>query len=409
MALAPINPTERIATLDVLRGLALYGVLTANLTMFYSGLEFLPRGSFEPQPVAMFYLQMFVSSRAMTTLTFLFGIGFAVQLARAEDRGHEVRDMFVRRLLVMLAFGIAHLVLLWWGDILWSYALTGFALLWFRRSSVRALLVWSIVLIFVPQLIFQLPFVREAIGQVMPHPSSPPAFNAELLSALGGDDRVAMTFAQLRHLVYFIGPILLWFLPWILGHFLLGMAAGKRRLFEQDGANHLRLFRWLLVIGLALAVIGAAVMLVLRPTRATMMALPLAARIGLNMLRELVTLGVVAIYISGVVLLMQRRFPRRVLMLVAPVGRMPLTTYLSQSVIATFIFYGWGLGWIGEVDLAGGLAISAGIFVVQVVIAHLWLRRYRSGPLEWLWRTLAYRHPRYDSADARARPGRSAI
>jgi uncharacterized protein len=107
-------------------------------------------------------------------------------------------------------------------------------------------------------------------------------------------------------------------------------------------------------------------------------------------LRELTTLGMVAIYISAVVLLMRRGLPRRLLMVFAPVGRMPLTTYLSQSLFATFVFYGWGLGWIGEVDLAGGVAIAAGIFAVQVVIAHLWLRRFRSGPMEWLWRTLAY-------------------
>src|SRR5690606_41097541 len=82
---------------------------------------------------------------------------------------------------------------------------------------------------------------------------------------------------------------------------------------------------------------------------------------------------------------------RRLLMIVAPVGRMPLTTYLSQSLFATFVFYGWGLGWIGEVDLAGGVAIAAGIFAAQVAIAHLWLRRYRRGPMEGLWRTITYR------------------
>jgi uncharacterized protein len=92
-----------------------------------------------------------------------------------------------------------------------------------------------------------------------------------------------------------------------------------------------------------------------------------------------------------VVLLMQRRLPRRLLMIVAPVGRMPLTTYLSQSLFATFVFYGWGLGWIGEVTLGEAVAVAAGIFVVQVVIAHLVLRRFRSGPMEWLWRKLAYR------------------
>jgi len=103
-----------------------------------------------------------------------------------------------------------------------------------------------------------------------------------------------------------------------------------------------------------------------------------------------------------VALLMRRRLPRRLLTAIAPVGRMPLTTYLSQSLIATFVFYGWGLGWIGEVTMAGGIAIAAAIFAAQVVIAHLWLRRYRSGPMEWLWRAMVYRG-RGRSATGRSR------
>ncbi len=135
-------------------------------------------------------------------------------------------------------------------------------------------------------------------------------------------------------------------------------------------------------------------MVAFRPGPAAFRTMPLIARLGLILLSELVTLGVVAIYIAAVTLLMQRRLPRRLLMIVAPVGRMPLTTYLSQSLIATFIFYGWGLGWIGEVSIGEGVAIAAGIYAVQVVIANVWLRRFRSGPLEWLWRGLTYRPAR---------------
>jgi uncharacterized protein len=392
MALAPVSSSERVPVLDVVRGLALYGVLTANVAWIFSGLELLPPKQVDANNLAGFYVNMFVSGRAISTLTILFGLGFAIQMARAEERGEEVRGVFVRRLLAMLMFGFAHLLLLWWGDILWSYAVAGFGMLWFRRCGVRKLLVWSVALMFVPRLIGAVPEVRAAIMAVVPQPASDPAFNAELLTVLAGDDRLAMTWAHLRKIVYHEGRILVWFWPWILGHFLLGMAAGKARVFENDGAGHHRLFRWMLVISIALTVIMAVVMTAIRPSsREAMMALPLIARLGMITLNELVTLGVVAFYISAVVLLMQRRIPRRLLMIVAPVGRMPLTTYLSQSVFATFVFYGWGLGWIGEVTLGEAVAIAAGIFVVQVVIAHLVLRRFRSGPMEWLWRKLAYR------------------
>jgi uncharacterized protein len=391
MALAPVSSSERIAVLDVLRGLALYGVLTANLAWSYSGLELLSPDKAQLKGLAGFYLNMFVSGRAITTLTFLFGLGFAIQLARADERGEDVRGLFVRRLLAMMMFGFAHVVLLWWGDVLWSYALMGFMLLWFRRCGIRTLLVWSTFLIFVPRLAVDLPAVQDAITAVVPRPASQPAFNAEVLAALAGDDRAAMTWAHLRKLAYHLGTVGFWFLPWALGHFLLGMAAGKAKLFERDGADHRRLFRWLLAIGILVAITGVAVMLAVRPGRGAFMAMPPIARLGLILLRELVTLGMVAIYISAVVLLMQRRLPRRFFMIFAPVGRMPLTTYLSQSLFATFVFYGWGLGWIGELSAGEGVALAAGIFAVQMVIAHLWLRRYRSGPLEWLWRALSYR------------------
>jgi uncharacterized protein len=390
MALAPVSSSERVPILDVLRGLALYGVLTANVVLIYSGTELLPPEQVERESIAAIYVGMFVSGRAITTLTFLFGLGFTVQLARADARGEDVRGVFVRRLLAMLMFGIAHVVLLWWGDVLWCYAITGFALLWFRRRGTRTLLVWSAVLIFVPRLAMSVPGVRDAILSVVPKPASAPAFNAEVLAALGGDDRAAMTWAHLRKVVYDIGSLAFWFFPWVLGHFLLGMAAGKARVFERDGADHRRLFRRLLAIGVAIAVLGMAAMMAIRLGGGKLGAMPPLVRLGLNALYELVTLGMVAIYISAVVLLMQRRIPRRLLMVFAPVGRMPLTTYLSQSLFATFVFYGWGLGWIGEVDMAGGVAIAAGIFAVQVAIANLWLRHHRSGPMEWLWRTLAY-------------------
>jgi len=353
MALSPVSSSERIATLDVLRGLALYGVLTANLLLFYSGIEYAPRGT--------------------------------IQLARAGERADDVRGVFTRRLLTLLMFGVVHVVLLWWGDILWCYAVTGFALLWFRRRSVRTLVIWGVVLSLIPQLIMSLPPVRQAIAPVLPGPADHGAWNAELLATYGGGDLFARTWANLRQVAYFVGPIALWFLPWILGHFLLGMAAGKRRWFENGGAAHRRAFRWMLAIGLVLALIGVALALVVKPSRSMIMGLPLIARIAFSFLNELVTAGMVMVYISAVVLLMQRSLPRRLLMIVAPVGRMPLTTYLCQSVFATFIFYGWGLGWIAEVEPIGCLAIALGIFIVQIVIAN------RSGPLEWLWRRIVYR------------------
>jgi uncharacterized protein len=87
---------------------------------------------------------------------------------------------------------------------------------------------------------------------------------------------------------------------------------------------------------------------------------------------------------------MQRPRLRRLLAVLAPAGRMPLTTYFTQSLACTFVFYGWGLGWGGKVGAAATVGIALVIFSVQVVIAQLWLRCFRLGPLEWLWRAAVY-------------------
>jgi uncharacterized protein len=105
---------------------------------------------------------------------------------------------------------------------------------------------------------------------------------------------------------------------------------------------------------------------------------------------ELSVLAVTASYVAAGVLLVQRPAWRRALGIVAPVGRMPLTVYLSQTVIASAVFYGWGLGLSGRIGAAASFGVACAIFSAQVVACHLWLRRYRFGPVEWLWRTLAY-------------------
>jgi uncharacterized protein len=106
---------------------------------------------------------------------------------------------------------------------------------------------------------------------------------------------------------------------------------------------------------------------------------------------EIGLLATALFYAGIVVLLIQRPRWRRALSVVAPVGRMPLTTYAMQSLACTFVFYGWGLGWTGSVGTAGTVAIALGIFAVQIAIAQLWLRWFRFGPFEWLWRAAVYR------------------
>jgi uncharacterized protein len=106
--------------------------------------------------------------------------------------------------------------------------------------------------------------------------------------------------------------------------------------------------------------------------------------------RQLGELGIAAFYVSGFTLLFQRPTWQRLLSVLAPVGRMALTNYLSQTVISLLLFYGYGLGLIGTLGLKALLTIPLGIFVLQIGVSHLWLARFQFGPAEWVWRSLTY-------------------
>lgn len=389
--MTPVQPRERVATLDVLRGFALLGVLLANLYTLYS-LRFTLHGETHDggaDVVARWFMALFVHSRAQTLLTLLFGFGFAVQLVRARERGESVLPIYLRRLFALLVIGWFHVLALSWVDVTWGYAMTAFFLLAFVRASDRTRLVWAAVLTILPAAVYAIPQVAPWLhGLLFDRPRM--AYIDDYAAAARGGDRIAIMHAHATLAVLWtFGGGVAWYLPWLLGRFLLGFVAGARHWFDRDGADHLALFRKLLVGGaigtaLGMALLAVEILGVLRPSTH---GLPIAMAEAI--VSQLTLLAQVAMYVAIVVLLMQRPTCRRLLLVIAPVGRMPLTTYLMQSLICTSLFYGWGLGWdTPPPAITVGLGVA--IFALQIAIAHLWLRWFRFGPAEWLWRSIVY-------------------
>ncbi|MDB4965527.1 MAG: hypothetical protein JWN44_1216 [Myxococcales bacterium] len=386
-ALSPVAPRERLLTLDVLRGFALLGVLTANLFWLYSARQFEhPAEPHTIDRVAAALEELLVQGKAQTLLTFLFGFGFAVQLLRAQARNEPVTGLYVRRLLVLLGIGSLH-VILWWGDVTWHYGLTGFGLLLFLRASNRTRLVCAAFLIFVPGIVlWGVPAIRN-------HLFDRQAFQQHVtpfLAALHAKSFFAIIPAHVRFALAYLAPSICSYFPWLVGQFLLGYVAGRQRWFDDDGAPRLRLFRRMLGFGLVFAVGNAAVAIRIHLGPHGARQLSVLANVVIAALAQVGTLALTAVYVSGVVLLVQRRRWRRVLSLIAPIGRMPLTTYISQSLVCTFLFYGWGLGWAGHVTAARCIGLAFLIFAVQVLACSGWLQRFQFGPVEWVWRTAVY-------------------
>jgi uncharacterized protein len=378
----PISSRERSLTVDVLRGAALCGVLIGNLYALYSG-RWAQMGK-PPElglgdEIAQTAMSVLVEGKAQNLLTFLFGYGFAVQLLRARERGDAVAGLYVRRMLALLAIGWLHVMFLWWGDVTWGYAIAGFALLAFQRAGNVTRVVVGLVLAIVPFTIWVLVEGGRLTAEL--YGWDPPDwmfFTQSLTDATRSGDYGAIIWNHMRYALVWSGMIWTWYGPALVGRFLLGYVAGVQRWFDGE---HRRLFRWMLAIGLAIGVPLA----VLRFLRHHVIELPQALGSALYMIE---LLAIAAAYLAAISLLMQTRL-RRVLGILAPAGRMPLTTYVMQSVFATSIFYGWGFG-LETPGPAACLGLSLAIFALQIAIAHAWLRYFRFGPLEWVWRSVVY-------------------
>jgi uncharacterized protein len=404
----PVDASERVVLLDVLRGFALGGVFVSNAYMHLSGRGLLPRASARAledsrlDAVAAFLFQQLVAGKAMFLFSLLFGLGFSIQLIRAEERGRSIVPVYVRRLGVLLLIGLTHRFALWYGDILTTYALMGFVLLLMRALPGRRLLVWSLLLMFVA------PIAVSAVVKLTPLLASSPevvaAANQEnmarvaeikrqTLAAFSSGSYLTTARANIGFLlkVFTRTTTVAWMLV-VLGRFLLGLLAGRRRIFH-DVEQHLPFFRKLLGWGLAVSVLGNGAELLFghlvrtAPAGSTGRLVWEIVQPGVD---EVGLIGTAACYAAGFALLFQRPRWKRVLGVLAPAGQMALTNYLCQTLISQFVYYGYGFNLIGKQGPTECLLLMSSLFCVQVWLSHLWLARFRFGPAEWVWRCLTY-------------------
>lgn len=400
--LAPVAAGERVEILDVLRGFAIFGILLVNMALFFSPIYLQMIGGVEGggtyDDLARRAVSFFAQGKFYTLFSFLFGIGLALQMERAAERGRRVSRFFARRMLVLLSIGLAHAFLLWFGDILVTYALLGFVLLLFQSCKPRTLLIWSASLLAVPIL---LATGFTALAQVA---RLSPAV-AEVMTAQIGEARAELTEATAETLRAYsqgtwsevaatrarewlaVNQYAIFFAPNILGLFVLGLWAGRRRVFH-DLPAHLPRIRRAFPVLVAVGVVANGGM-VFAQDRAD----PLAANLWFGIQQVCFSIGALALsfaYVAGLSLLWQRSAGRRLLGPLAPVGRMALSNYLMHSVICTTLAYSYGLGLYGEVSHAAGLGLTVLIFVFQIPLSAWWLSRFRFGPMEWLWRSLSY-------------------
>jgi uncharacterized protein len=329
----------------------------------------------------------------------LFGMGFAIQMARADERGGGFGGRFARRLAALAAIGAVHGYLIWAGDILLVYAIVGFALLlFFRKTPVGRLPKWGVSLMMLPVvgMLLMVGMVQmakadpEASAEVTAQFEKQNADNAAAYAAADEAYASASWAGLLPQRAVDMG-MQLGFLPFIgasvLGMFVLGSWFVRSGAIVRP-AERLPFFRRLCAVGLGVgAPLAVGAMLAGAGDGMTELSWGfVAGGAMMTVANLLLSLG----YLSGLVLLTQRPGARERLRPVARAGQMALTNYLLQSLICTTLFYGYGFGLWGRVPRAAQVLLVLAIWSVNLALSAWWLRRFRFGPAEWLWRSLTY-------------------
>ncbi|MBU1878771.1 MAG: M20/M25/M40 family metallo-hydrolase, partial [Chloroflexi bacterium] len=410
--MAPTSPSRRIDTIDILRGFTLFGVLLANMAVFsipgsISGQG--PNYWQDPVDKAVQLLVMFLAiGEFYVPFSFLFGWAMAVQMDRAAALGTRYLPLYLRRIVVLFLMGLAHAIFVWYGDVLATYAVLGLPLILFRKLSNRVILAVAIICLLIPSILY-LPGPTAQVRQDYNQNAAGlyrEAGAGELVYATG--TYVEITEQRVKDAKAYWAGIIYWG-PYVFGLFLLGLYVGRRGLLRHI-EDHLPLFRRAFLIGLGVGLPLTVVYVLMRLSPGLVPAdwQPFVGRT----FRTFGGLGLCTFYLSAIILLTQKESWRERLAFLVPVGRMTLTNYLTQSLVCTLIFYGYGLALYNRTGPAIGLIFTVLIFAAQARFSAWWLDRYRFGPMEWLWRTLTYLKPQpmYQEGDEPPpRPSRIAV
>ncbi|MBX3404624.1 MAG: DUF418 domain-containing protein [Phycisphaeraceae bacterium] len=463
-AAQPVDAASRLVAMDVARGIALLGIFFVNIQLFAMPFgTYMQRGPESDDALTTlcyYFVKIFCEAKFYTLFSTLFGMGLVLQMHSVIGRGGSFYAVYARRLLWLLAMGLLHALLLWYGDILFVYGLCGIVLLLCARAGARVLLgvgaglvlFGAVALAFLMALdqfgqsVQQTPIAAEALRAdaapaEAPTDAPPPIPNEDESSAapdgpgeseahaappVATDDKDkprspivrlfrgfedgsgrqpnSATWMDAETEAYRDGPYLQAFLframSWgmmfisfvfgfgwhVLGMFFIGAGLLKAGLLSPTGAA------W----QARLALLGALVGVPIATASALLSSTPDATwwGMGLSALLLMISGPLVALmYLCTVAIIVRNGVLAPVTWVLANVGRMALTNYIMQTLVATFVFYHWGLAQFGSWSRPERCALVLAVFAAQCVISPLWLSVFRFGPLEWVWRSVTYLKP----------------
>lgn len=394
--LRPITGPERIDMLDAIRGFALFGILLMNLEAFtgpilqaMTGINGRLEGADRWSDA---FIYVFVQGKFWTLFSTLFGVGFALMFDRLQACGGDFRAIYRRRLWSLLAFGLVHALLIWEGDILLTYALAGFAILYFFRTPAAPKMATVVLLYMGPLLVIGLSGIFTPVSETGSRDLFAQMSEETAVMGYGGYAEVLQW--RLKELPGVMAFNVI-FLPMVVAMFALGVRlyrTGKVAPPASFSARALRdgLLFWL--AGLAVILLGVKVAPEVNPLAGG----PVFAQVFvLNAIGSLLMcLGYFFTFRSLWPLPRMQRAMRKL----APLGRMALSNYLVHSIICTLVFYGYGLGYYQQLPRVWHIPFALALIALQMAYSTWWLERFSMGPAEYVWRWLTYgKRPKFVS------------
>ncbi len=394
---APVSAKERIVSLDVLRGVAVLGILLMNIVAFsmVTAAYDLPT-VYNDMAGADWWtwltLHYLADTKFMSIFSILFGAGVCIFMERAEAKAHASWGLQMSRMAWLLLFGLIHAYGFWYGDILVTYAFCGVAIALVRKWN-PAILFWlGMVLMSVIPVGFFL--LMHWTVQFWPEEEMLKMQQSDLLTSPDMQAEIAAYtgswFDQLGHRIPMVFIMQLLVLPFFLfwhaaGLMLVGMAAYKWDILSA--AKSVRFYTLLTIISASIGFPIIAIGVWYKEQHGWD---PILARFVDSNWNLVGGVFIAFAWIGIVMLICKTGILHALQRVLGAVGRMALTNYLMQTVICTSLFYGHGLGWFNTFERVELLIVVFSVWVFQMMFSVLWLKKFRFGPFEWLWRSLTY-------------------
>lgn len=393
---APTLPSERIVSLDVLRGFAVLGILIMNIQS-YSMIEaaYLNPSAYGNlagiNKLVWILSHLFADEKFMGIFSILFGAGILLFTGRVEARGKKSASLHYRRTLFLILIGLAHAYLLWYGDILVTYGICALTLFFFRKLTPKWLLALGIAAVAVASILFlvcgfSMPYwPQESYQQSLQNWSPSAEVVAGEISAYQGNwlEQMSHRIPAALMLETFLFLIMT---GWRAGGMMLvGMALFKWGVLSAERSKRFYVAQTVVgfVVGLPVIWYG-----MLRNFDAGW-SFEYSMFLGMQF-NYWGSIPLALAYIGLAMLIYRHIRGGKLAGGFAAVGRMALTNYLMQTVICTTIFYGHGLGLFGQVERVHQILIVFAIWMFQLIVSPIWLRHFHFGPAEWVWRSLTY-------------------